>query len=114
MRLHRPLLEASFLVRELRDARLQGQRAAVLFVVQRQDVEAFAPHDESDGRLREMLREVVKDSVEAYAYNCQVSPEEVVLDEQVPVMLLGTMQKTGLGCSVRRDGVPAHTMTRAG
>ena len=61
-----------------------------------------------------MLREAVKDGVEAYAYNCQVSPEEVVLDEQVPVMLLGTMQKTGLGCRVRRDGVPAHTMTRAG
>jgi len=38
-----------------------------------------------------MLREAVKDGVEAYAYNCQVSPEEVVLDEQVPVMPGGTM-----------------------
>ena len=114
MRFHRPLLRASFLVRELRRARLQGQRASVLFVVQRQDVEAFAPHDESDGRLREMLREAVKDGVEAYAYNCQVSPEEVVLDEQVGVMLGGNSRRGGLGRGARRDGVPAHTVIRVG
>lgn len=89
-------------------------RAAVLFVVRRQDVEAFAPHDESDGRLREMRRELVKDGVEAFAYNCQDSPEEVVLDEQVPVMPGGNSRRGGLGRGARRDGVPAHTVIRAG
>ncbi len=76
-------------LRELRHARWQGWRAAVVFVLQRQDAEAFAPHDESDPRFGETLREVVKDGVEAYAYNCQVSPQEVVLNERVPVVLAG-------------------------
>jgi sugar fermentation stimulation protein A len=96
-------------LRELRHARQQGQRAAVVFVVQRGDAEAFAPHDESDPRFGEMLREVVRDGVEAYAYNCQVSLEEVVLDGRVPVMLGGT----GPGGGARRDGRPLDHTTRA-
>jgi sugar fermentation stimulation protein A len=97
----------------LRGGRQRG-RAAVLFVVQRQGVEAFAAHDESYGRLREMLREVVEDGVEAYAYNCQVSPEEVVLDEKLGVMSGGNSRKGGLGRGACRDGVPAQTVTAAG
>jgi sugar fermentation stimulation protein A len=101
-------------LRELRHARRQGWRAAVVFVLQRQDAEAFGPHDESDPRFGETLREVVQDGVEAYAYNCRVSPEEVVLNERVPVLLARATQKTGLSPRAGRDGAPGAATTRAG
>jgi sugar fermentation stimulation protein A len=74
-------------LRELRRVRLEGHRAAVVFVIQRKDVRLFSPHDESDPGFGEVLREVVEDGVEAYAYNCRVSPEEVTLDSAVPMIL---------------------------
>jgi sugar fermentation stimulation protein A len=74
-------------LRELRRVRLEGHRAAVVFVIQREDVRLFSPHDESDPGFGEVLREVVQDRVEVYAYKCRVSPEEVTLDSAVPVIL---------------------------
>ncbi|HUS69898.1 MAG TPA: DNA/RNA nuclease SfsA [Anaerolineae bacterium] len=46
-------------LRELRRACQEGRRAAVVFVVQRDDARAFGPHDDSDPRFGELLREVV-------------------------------------------------------
>lgn len=74
-------------LRELRRASLGGNRAAMVFVIQRDDAQALAPHDESDPHFGEVVREVAADGVEAYAYNCQVSREEVVLGDRVPVFL---------------------------
>jgi sugar fermentation stimulation protein A len=72
---------------ELRRASLDGNRAAVVFVIQRPDAEAFTPHDESDPRFGEVLREVACDGVEVYAYACSVSRSEVVIRKRVPVLL---------------------------
>jgi len=74
-------------LRELRRASLDGRRAAVVFVIQREDARALAPHDESDSHFGEVLREVVADGVEVYAYVCQVSRREVLLQARVPVLL---------------------------
>jgi sugar fermentation stimulation protein A len=74
-------------LRELQRASLDGKRAAAIFVLQREDAQAFAPHDESDPAFGEALREVVADGVEVYAYSCQVSRREVVLHERIPVLL---------------------------
>ena len=74
-------------LRELRRACLEGRRAAVLFVIQREDARAFAPHDESDPCFAEVLREVAADGVEVYAHTCRVSRQEVVLHESAPVLL---------------------------
>lgn len=79
-------------VRELRRASRDGKRAALVFVIQREDAQALAPHDESDPRFGEAVREVVSDGVEVYAHTCQISREEVVLRERVPVLLA---KKTG-------------------
>jgi sugar fermentation stimulation protein A len=58
-----------------------------VFVIQRDDAQALAPHDESDPHFGKVVRDVVADGVEAYAYTCRVSREEVVLGERVPVWL---------------------------
>jgi sugar fermentation stimulation protein A len=74
-------------VRELRDALRDVGRAAVVFVIQRDDAWAFAPHDASDPAFGATLREVADRGVEVYAYTCRVSPEEVVIHERAPVLL---------------------------
>lgn len=74
-------------VRELCDALHGVGRAAVVFVIQRDDAQAFAPHDASDPAFGETLREVATRGVEVYACTCQVTPEEVVIDGRVPVVL---------------------------
>ena len=65
----------------------QGHRAAAVFVVQREDAEALTPHDEADPVFGAALRHAVEKGVEAYAYRCRVSQEEIVLSDRIPVRL---------------------------
>ncbi len=74
-------------LRELRRATLAGKRAALVFIIQRDDANALTPHDESDPDFGEAVRQVVAAGVEVYAYTCQVSREEIVLRAGVPVLL---------------------------
>ena len=69
------------------EARGQGHRAAVIFVVQREDVRAFAPNVPADPRFAETLQKAERAGVEVYAYRCGVSLEEVTLTDELPVML---------------------------
>ena len=80
-------------LRELARAREEGRRAAVVFVIQREDAGALAPHYESDPLFGEVLREVAVDGVEVYALTCRVTSTEITLDRQVPVLLSGTVER---------------------
>ncbi len=84
-------------LRELRRASFEGNRAALVFVIQREDAQALAPHDRSDPRFGQTVREVVADGVEAYAYTCRVSREEMLLGERIPVL----MQEGNAGYAVQ-------------
>ncbi len=64
-----------------------GRRAAVVFVVQRDDCEAFAPHDAADPAFGAALREGVAAGVEAFAYNCRVTEKTIELGDGLPVRL---------------------------
>ena len=74
-------------VGELARAVLEGYRAAVVFVIQREDARACAPHDASDPAFGRTLREAVASGVEAYAYVCRVTRREIRLARAVPVLL---------------------------
>lgn len=74
-------------VETLAGAVQQGHRGAVVFVVQREDAQDFAPNDAADPAFGEALREAVSLGVEAYAYRCHVSQREVTLDQRLPVCL---------------------------
>ncbi len=65
----------------------QGLGAAVVFVVQRPDALAFAPHEAADPRFAEALRWAAQEGVAVLAYRCLVGPQEVALDGPLPVML---------------------------
>ena len=71
----------------LSEAVCEGHRAAVVFVVQREDAHVFRPNDQADPLFGKALREAQAARVEIYAYNCQVSQDEIVLSEKVYVKM---------------------------
>ena len=74
-------------VDELTRALHQKERAAIVFVVQRDDAAIFAPNDEADPAFGQALRKAAKAGLEVYAYLCRVSPNEIALDRPIPVVL---------------------------
>ena len=72
-------------VRSLLKALGEGHRAAVIFVVQRDDAKALAPNDAADPEFGVALRRAVEQGVEVYAYGCRVTMEEIVLDRRLPL-----------------------------
>ena len=63
----------------------RGDRAAVLFVVQRPDAHAFGPHTEADPDFAQSLRQARTAGVAVLACRCRVSEDEIILDEFIPV-----------------------------
>ncbi len=61
-------------VRDLVKAKKEGYRACVLFIVQRTDVQVFAPNDETDPEFGKVLRDAAVEGVEVYAYKMEISP----------------------------------------
>lgn len=65
----------------------QGHRATVFFVVQMADVLDFSPNDSTDPAFGQALRQAAAAGVQVLAFTCQVTPEEVAMDRQIPVIL---------------------------
>lgn len=76
-------------LQELAAAVEEGYRAAVIFVVQRDDAIGLRPHDESDPEFGVALRGAAEQGVEVYAYCCRIEPRLVELDRPLPVYLDG-------------------------
>ena len=74
-------------VRSLVKAVEAGHRAAVVFVVQRDDAEAFATHDTADPEFGVGLRRGIAAGVEVFAYNCRVTEREITLCHSLPIHL---------------------------
>ena len=74
-------------VRELVKAVEAGDRAAVVFVIQREDAVAFAPHDDADSLFGTELRRAAQAGVQILAYRCRVTMQEIHLTEAVPVII---------------------------
>ena len=74
-------------VRNLARAVQEGFRASVIFVIQREDVDAFRPNDTADPVFGQALREAYDSGVEVYAYRCRVTPRQITLSDEVPVLL---------------------------
>ncbi len=65
----------------------EGHRAGVIFVIQRADADAFAPHDTADPLLGETLRAAMARGVEVWAYRCRVDERSIALSDEIPVLL---------------------------
>lgn len=68
-------------------ARKEGYESAVVFIIQREDVDSFSPNDTVDADFGHALRAAKSQGVGIYAYRCKVSLENIELAGQVPVYL---------------------------
>lgn len=74
-------------VEELLEAKKQGYRACVLFLIQRGDAGVFRPNDVTDPDFGRALRKAASGGVEVLAYASVFDDKEVRLTEKVPVEL---------------------------
>jgi sugar fermentation stimulation protein A len=82
-----PTLRGQRHVRELLNVVAKGDRAALVFVVQRDDALRFAPHSEADPGFAQALREAAQAGVEVYAWRCHVSRQAIQLLDAIPTVL---------------------------
>ena len=75
-------------LRELIELQKQGERTAVVFIVQRAGAHALAPHEVADPLFAETLRTAVAVGVEAWAYTCQVTMKSIHITGKIPVQYL--------------------------
>ena len=74
-------------LRELTREVEKGNRAVMLYIIQRDDVSALRPCDEIDPAYGKGLRDAAAAGVEILAYTCHVSVEEITLARSTPVKL---------------------------
>lgn len=74
-------------IRELIKAVREGYGAAILFVIQMENVQYFAPNDTTDPAFGEALREAAENGVEILAYACHVEPDSMTITDPVEIRL---------------------------
>lgn len=72
---------------ELIDVVAQGMRAAMVFCVQRDDCESFAPADDIDPSYGRLLRKASSAGVELYALQAAPNPEGIAIRRKIPITL---------------------------
>lgn len=74
-------------LKELTRAVVKGNRASVIFVIQRNDARVFSPNLATDPTFTQALCKAVSAGVEVYALACDVNRKAVSLGRMVPVRL---------------------------
>jgi sugar fermentation stimulation protein A len=73
-------------LRELMGCLADGDRAVLVFSVQRGDASEVRPADEIDPVYGRALRAAMETGVEVYAYRARVSPRSITLQDRIPVV----------------------------
>ena len=74
---------------ELIEAKKAGFRAAVLFVVAREDAVSFSPNEETDPEFAAALQKAMENGVEAYALSCRAGENSLTAKKLIPVLPKG-------------------------
>ena len=74
-------------VSELIRLKKEGYQAALLFIVQREDVQSFSPAKDIDPIYSELLKEAKRKNVKILAYQCSLSEQEICVKKPLPVEL---------------------------
>ncbi len=73
-------------LRELAAMAADGHRAVMLFLIQRTDAKRFTLARDLDPGYAEAFRRAAEAGVEALAFRCRMSEEEIALDRAVPIV----------------------------
>lgn len=71
-------------LKTLMEVKADGIRAVMLYIVQRSDVEIFAPAKEIDADYANVLKQAVNKGVEVIVMQCRVTPEKIELIRMIP------------------------------
>ncbi|MBI2861931.1 MAG: DNA/RNA nuclease SfsA [Chloroflexi bacterium] len=82
-----PTLRGASHLQALIEAKRLGYRAAIIFVIQREDADRFSPNDAADPNFGRWLRQAAAAGVDIYAYRCRVDLRAIELAQRVPVLL---------------------------
>lgn len=74
-------------INELSECIKDGYKAKILFIIQMENVSSFSPNDETHKAFGDALRNAEKKGVTVTALNCTVTPDSMVIKENVPVIL---------------------------
>ena len=72
-------------LRELANMVQEGHRAVMMFLIQRSDAERFSLARDIDPAYGKAFDAAQAAGVEMLAYRCRLSPEEIILDQPVPM-----------------------------
>jgi sugar fermentation stimulation protein A len=82
-----PTLRGSKHLEELIKFKKRGQKAAVVFIIMREDADFFSPNDEMDSVFGNTLRKAKNSGVEVYAYKCSINQKGISYGGKIPVRL---------------------------
>lgn len=74
-------------IEELILAAKEGYRSILLFIVQIENAKGFSPNHITDPEFAKLVKKASDHGVTILAYNCHISPEEIVVTKQIPVLL---------------------------
>ena len=74
-------------IQELIACRKDGYEAYIIFVVQMKGVTHFVPNVATHPEFAEALKNAKKQGVKILCYDCNVTPDELVLDKEVKVQV---------------------------
>ncbi len=74
-------------LQELTKAVKQGYTCYVLFVIQMKGVTRFSPNRQTDPNFADALKQAVDAGVKVMALDCKVTPTEMEIDGEIPVVL---------------------------
>lgn len=72
-------------LKTLMEVKASGMRAVMLYIIQRSDVDLFAPAQEIDPDYTTALRKAMKAGVEVIPIQALVAPEEIRLVKKLPI-----------------------------
>ncbi|MGS2719197.1 DNA/RNA nuclease SfsA [Paraglaciecola aestuariivivens] len=74
-------------LRELSAIAEQGKRAILLFCVQHTGIDSVKVAQHIDPDYAEILKQAILSGVEVVCYGCAISPEKIVINQALPVLL---------------------------
>ncbi|WP_321344686.1 DNA/RNA nuclease SfsA [uncultured Draconibacterium sp.] len=74
-------------LKTLIEVKKQGMRAVMLYIIQRSDVEIFAPAKEIDPEYAALLKEAFAAGVEIFPMQAKVTPHKITLVKKLPFEL---------------------------
>jgi sugar fermentation stimulation protein A len=74
-------------LKELMEMKAQGHRAIMLYLIQREDCQIFSIAKDIDSLYATTLKQAIEAGVEILAYQCNLTPKEILLDKEIEIEL---------------------------